>query len=354
MNIAIIGAGNMGTSLGRLWSQHGHRVMFSYSRTPRRLEELAAEIGSLARSGSPTDAVRFADAVFLAVRWEDVRDAISAAGSFGGRPLISCVNPSGAEGLEVGLTTSAAEEISRLAPGAAVVEAFNTVSADTLAYRAHRSGANTPTVFYCGDDRNAMSSAAGLIRDAGLHPVDAGPLRNARYLEPLAMLMTDLAQPYRRGSNIALKLVSPAGANERFKRADGLARDFAEVFAASGIAKIEDVLAEDFVVHLPYNRFTLRGREKFAVWMGELHSAFGNFQCGIDELIVDGERAAVRWTWSGTHSHSFLGMAPTGRTVEFSETHLLRVSGDRIAEDHVSANVVDLLDQLAPSRFIAA
>jgi steroid delta-isomerase-like uncharacterized protein len=134
-----------------------------------------------------------------------------------------------------------------------------------------------------------------------------------------------------------------------------LARAFVEVFAdPHGFATCESVLAEDFVAYLPYSRHPLRGREKYEDWMKQFRSGFSDFQCDIDELIDDGMRAAVRWTWSGTHTGSLLGIAPTNRKIEFSETHLLRISGDRIAEDHVSANLRDLLDQLGTTEFAAA
>ena len=211
-----------------------------------------------------------------------------------------------------------------------------------------------PTVFYCGDDRDAKSHAAELIRDAGLQPVDAGALENARYIEPLAMLMTQLG-PSSMGSNIALRLMNPAGATELVKSADVLARSFVGVFAnAHDSATGESVLAEDFVAYLPYSRYPIRGREKYEDWMKQFRSGFSNFQCDIDELIDDGMRAAVRWTWSGTHTGNVLGIAPTNRKIEFTETHLLRISGGRIAEDHVSANLLDLLDQLGTSQFAAA
>jgi steroid delta-isomerase-like uncharacterized protein len=272
-----------------------------------------------------------------------------------GKTLISCVNPFGPRGLEIGHNTSAAEEISRLVPGAAVVEAFNTVFATILHSRAHLFGSNMPTVFYCGDDRDAKSHAAELIRDAGLQPVDAGALKNARYIEPLGMLMMELGESHRMGSDIALRLMSPAGATELVKGADVLARAFVEVFAdPHGFATCESVLAEDFVAYLPYSRHPIRGREKYEDWMKQFRSGFSDFQCDIDELIDDGMRAAVRWTWSGTHTGSLLGIAPTNRKIEFSETHLLRISGDRIAEDHVSANLRDLLDQLGTTEFAAA
>ena len=88
--------------------------------------------------------------------------------------------------------------------------------------------------------------------------------------------------------------------------------------------------------------------------MKQFRSAFSDFECDIDELIDDGMRVAVRWTWSGTHTGEFFEIAATGRKIEFSETHLLRISGDRIAEDHVSANLVDLLNQLGNAQFAAA
>jgi predicted dinucleotide-binding enzyme/predicted ester cyclase len=353
MNIGIIGTSNVGTALGRLWAKHGHHVMFSYSRRSEKLEDLVLEIGSHARSGAPRDTVLFAEVVLLAVPWEQVQDALYGAGPLDGKTLISCVNPFGPRGLKVGLTTSAAEEISRLAPGASVVEAFNTIFAKILQSRAHLFGNNTPTVFYCGDDRDSKNKAAELIRDAGLQPVDAGPLENARYIEPLAMLMMELGQSHLMSSDIALRLMNPAGATELVKSADVLARSFVGAFA-TGSSDDGPVLAEDFVAYLPYTRHPIRGREKFENWMNQFRAAFSDFECDIDELIDDGMRAAVRWTWSGTHTGNLLGIAPTGRKIAFSETHLLRISGDRIAEDHVSANLVDLLNQLGTAQFEAA
>jgi len=347
MDIGIIGVGQMGTSLGRLWAAHGHHVMFSYSRRLEKLDNLVREIGSHARSGTPREAADFADVLLLAVPWEKVKDALSAAGPLSGKTLISCVNPFGPRGLEVGLSTSAAEEISRFAPDATVVEAFNTIFAGILHSKAHLFGNNMPTVFYCGDNRDAKRVAAELIRDAGLHPVDAGALENSRYIEPVAMLMMELVQSHRSGTDIALRLMNPASATEMVKSADVLARSYVGIFAgANGASTGESVLAEDFVAYLPYARYPIRGREKFEDWMKQFRSAFANFQCDIDELIDDGMRVAVRWTWNGTHIGKLLGMASTGRNIEFTETHLLRISGGRIAEDHVSANVMDLQDQL--------
>ena len=336
--------GKMGAGLGRLWAKHGHHVMFSYSRTPDKLENLVLEIGSHARSGTPRDVVGFANVLLLAVPWGQVKDALSAAGAMTGKTLISCVNPFVPKRLEVTLNTCLSEEIARLVPSAAVVAAFNTIFANILHTRAHLFGRNMPTVCYCGNDRDAKSHTADLIRDAGLQPVDAGALGNARYIEPLAMLMMELGQSQRMGSDIALRLRNPAGETELVQGADVLARSFVRVFAdAHGSATGESVLAEDFVAYLPYSRYPIRGREEFEAWMKQFRSGFSNFQCDIDELIDDGMRVALRRTWTGTLTGNLLGIAPTHRKIEFSETHLLRISGGRIAEDHVSANLLDLL-----------
>ena len=355
MRIGIIGSGKMGSALGRLWAKRGHYVIFSYSRRPDKLKDLVQELGSNARSGTPQEAVGFADVLLLAVPWASIGDALVAAGPLDGKIVLSCVNPLGPLGLEVGLTSSAAEEIAKLAPGAIVIEAFNTIFAGILNSTAHLFSKNTPTVFYCGDDRDAMAKAAALIKDAGLHPVDAGPLQNARYIEPLAMLMVELGYSQRMGSDIAMRLMSPAGATESVKSADLLARSFVVIFAGvDSVSQDEEVLAEDFVAYLPYCRYPVRGRAKFEAELKNFRSAFSHFQCDIDEVIDDGMRVAVRWTWTGTHSGVLLGIAPTHRKIEFSETHLLRISGGRIAEDHVSANLLDLLHQLGATQFAAA
>jgi 8-hydroxy-5-deazaflavin:NADPH oxidoreductase len=355
MKIGIIGSGKMGGGLGRLWAKHGHHVLFSYSRKPEKIQDLVEEVGAHARSGTPQDAARFGDVVLLAVPWASIRDVIATAGPLDGKIVISCVNPTGSLGLEVGFSSSAAEEIAMLAPGAVVIEAFNTVFAGILHSAAHLFGNDTPTVFYCGDDRDAKVEAAALIRDAGLHPVDAGPLRSARYIEPLAMLITELGYSHRLGSEIAIRLMRPAGASELVKGADVLARSFVVMFSgADSTSADSQVLAEDFVAYLPYSRHPIRGIEAFQAQMKEFRSAFSHFECDIDEVIADGMRVAVRWTWRGTHTGELFGIAPTHRKIEFSETHLLRMSGGRIAEDHVSANVLDLLHQFGAAQFAAA
>lgn len=207
MKIGIIGSGNMGSALGKLWAQKGHTVIFSYSRKQDKLNDLAASVPH-AKAGTPADAAT-GEVVLLAVRWASVKDALKAAEPLKGKILIDCTNPLTPDlsGLEVGHTTSAAEEISRLVPGALVVKAFNTVFAEVYSSASRLFGSRMPTMLYCGDDPEAKTTVSKLINETGFEAVDAGPLVSARLLEPLAMLMIQLGYGQGMGTDIALSLI---------------------------------------------------------------------------------------------------------------------------------------------------
>ena len=148
MKIGVIGAGNMGSSLGKFWVQNGHELMFSYSRDESKLQKMAESIGENATIGTPTEAVQFADVVLLSVPYSAIESALKAAGSLDGKILFSCVNALKPDmsGLAVGTTTSAAEEIAKLAPGARVVEALP-LFAEVLNSASQQFGDQTATVF---------------------------------------------------------------------------------------------------------------------------------------------------------------------------------------------------------------
>jgi predicted dinucleotide-binding enzyme len=146
--------------------------------------------------------------ILLAVPWGAVTEALNAAGPLTGRILFSCVNclKPDLSGLAVGTTTSAAEEIAMLAPGAKVVEAIPPM-AQILAAQSHRLGGQPISTFYCGDDAGAKKSVARLLEDLDLDPVDAGPLTSARYIEPAGMLMVQLAYGMGMGTNLGTRLL---------------------------------------------------------------------------------------------------------------------------------------------------
>jgi predicted dinucleotide-binding enzyme len=208
MNIGIIGSGSMGSALGKIWASQGHNVMFSYSRDRQKLEALAASVGSNAQTGTPAEAAQFGEIILFVVPWGAVKDALEAAGSLEGKIVISCVNPLKADmsGLEIGTSTSGAEEIAKLAPRAKIVEVLFPF-AEILHSDSRQFDSQVATQFYCGDDADAKATVAKLIADLGLQPVDAGSLTNARYLEPVGMLLVQLAYVGGMGANIGLKLL---------------------------------------------------------------------------------------------------------------------------------------------------
>jgi predicted dinucleotide-binding enzyme len=196
MRIGILGSGLMGGKLGTIFTRAGHEVTFSYARSRSKLERLARDAGAGARAGTPAQAADGADLLLLAVHWSRVDDVLEQAGDLAGRVVVTCSLPMNADdtALVVAHTSSGAEELAKKVPAARVVCAFNTVPSEVLfGVFAARGEAARPSLVYCGDDQDANEAAAGLIRDAGFAPVDAGPLGIARYTEPFALLMAQLA-----------------------------------------------------------------------------------------------------------------------------------------------------------------
>lgn len=192
MHLGIIGAGNVGCALATGWIKAGHDVTFGI-RDPRSAPP-SAPAG--ARTASVVAAAQAADAVVLAVPWPAVADAIAACGDLGAKLLIDCTNPlrMGAGGLEleIGHTTSGGERVATLAPTASV---FKTLNQTGFANMEHgREFAPTPAVMYvAGDDATRKPLVLTLVSELGFQAVDAGPLRIARLLEPMAMVWIHMA-----------------------------------------------------------------------------------------------------------------------------------------------------------------
>ncbi len=205
MKIGIIGAGKMGSRLGKLWVAKGHRVMFG-SRDAAKAKAQAMEVGGGTQGGTYSETAAFGEIVVIGVPWSSAITSVRSLGTLAGKTLIDITNPVGENmNVAIGHTTSAAEEIAKVATGAYVVKAFNAVSYLTLDNPVF-SGFKAD-VYYCGDQADAKRAVAQLIVDAGLEPVDAGPLRNARLLEPLANLWIQLAFSFGKGPETAFKLL---------------------------------------------------------------------------------------------------------------------------------------------------
>ncbi len=208
MKIGIIGAGNVGTGLGKLWAARGHELFFSYSRDLEKLKKTAQSVSAQAQAGTPEEAVAFSDVVVLAVPYTAVPDAIQAAGSLKGKLIFSCVNALKTDysGLAVGTTSSAAEEIAKLAPDARVVEGLPAF-AEVLHSSSRLIAGQQATVFVSGDDEEGKKIVSELLAECGLEVVDAGPLWSARYVEPAMMLLVNLAYSQGLGGRVGFKLL---------------------------------------------------------------------------------------------------------------------------------------------------
>lgn len=208
MRIGILGSGLMGGTLGTLFARAGHDVVFSYARSEKKLETLARHAHGRARAGTPADAARDADALLLAIHWSRIDDVLVQTGDLSRKILVSCCLPMNAENtaLTIGHTSSSAEVLARKVPRAYIVSAFGTVPSEVLpGVFESRDTAHRPSLLYCGDHPEAKRVAATLIADVGFDPVDAGPLRTARYMEPFALLMGQLAYEGKGGPEVAYR-----------------------------------------------------------------------------------------------------------------------------------------------------
>ena len=151
-----------------------------------------------------------ADVVVIATPWSSTEAAVKSLGnSLANKIVIDCTNPLGIgpDGLQLvlGFETSAAEQIASWAPGALVFKTLNTTGSDNMANAA--SYPVKPLMLVAGDDAEKKPVVMDLVRTLGFDPVDAGPLKNARLLEPFAMVWIDQAIKRGRGRDFAFALV---------------------------------------------------------------------------------------------------------------------------------------------------
>jgi len=188
--IGIIGDGNVGSALARGLKRAGNEVK-AVGRDKAGVRETAS----------------WAEVVILAMPFAAVDDVIATAGeSLAGKTVIDATNAlDGQMNLALGFNTSGAEELQRKAPKARVVKAFNTIFAQHM--DSGRLGDTPLTTFVAGDDAGAKKTTLDLARAIGFEPVDAGSLKNARLLEPLAYLNIQLGYVLGLGPRIGLNLV---------------------------------------------------------------------------------------------------------------------------------------------------
>lgn len=203
MQILVIGAGNMGSAFVKQLSVAGHQVSVT-ARNSAKAAALAAEhpgVRAVAAAGAAKDA----DAVIVATFYTDAVPALQAVGDLAGKVVLDIANPLTADymGLTIGHDTSAAEELAKAVPQAEVVKAFNTVFAQVLAGGADFGNGRKVSVFVASDSERAKQTATALAESMGFEVVDAGGLKNARYLEPLGGLNVYFGYGAGLGTSVA-------------------------------------------------------------------------------------------------------------------------------------------------------
>ncbi len=200
MKITVIGSGNVGSALGQAWVRAGHEVVFGM-----RDEKSKPSLGG-AKTARFDKAIRDAEVVVLAVPWPAVPDVLQRFDNWPSKIIIDCTNPLTA-GLELaqGFNTSAAEQVASRSKSSKVVKAFNTTGYKNMENTKY--GSKPITMFFATDDAAAQKVGEQLVRNAGFESVFAGPLKQARYLEPLAVLWISMAVKYGCGTDFAFTVV---------------------------------------------------------------------------------------------------------------------------------------------------
>ncbi len=194
LQIGVIGTGNIGGNLARLWAKAGHELVIS-SRHPEELQELARSLGPKVRVGTPREAAAFGEVVLISVPYvalpqvgRDYRAELE------GKVVLDTGNPypqrdgeMAEEARRKGTGVASAEFL----PGTRLVRAFNAINYNDLRSEAHRAPPRVG-IPLAGDDKEALAVASRLVRDAGFDPVVVGPLSRAREFDVGTRVYTQL------------------------------------------------------------------------------------------------------------------------------------------------------------------
>jgi 8-hydroxy-5-deazaflavin:NADPH oxidoreductase len=188
--VGIIGNGNVGSALARGLKRAGHEVR------PVGRDQAAVR-----------EAAGWGEVVILAVPFGSIDEVVKTAGEvLSGKTVVDVTNALDANmKLAVGFTTSGAEDLQKKLPKSRVVKAFNTVFAQHM--DSGKLGDQRLTAFVAGDEPGSKQSVLDLSRQIGFDAIDAGPLKNARLLEPLGYLNIQLGYVVNLGTQIGFKLL---------------------------------------------------------------------------------------------------------------------------------------------------
>jgi len=199
-SISIIGTGNMARAIGALAVAGGNTVEV-IGRDRSKAADLATTLGDSTTTGK-FGAAPAGDIVIVALRYADVVPVVTQYGNaLADKVIVDISNPfnADADGLALPADTSIAQEVAKAAPaGARVVKAFNTVFGHVL------EKGRTLDVFMAGDDAQAKTAVAELVKSLGLRPLDVGGLTMAHWLEGTSLVLMGLARHGLDNFDVAL------------------------------------------------------------------------------------------------------------------------------------------------------
>ncbi len=214
MKIGILNGGNLGSRLARAWAAAGHDLVIAKDGEDRKLAPLLEELGGKAKLGSIREAAEFGDVILFSVYWPRMDAVLEQVGdALDGKVVIETMNPLGVtpefvhyHDLDFMRDSSTTEVLQRRLPKARVVKSFNLLAAPVLEAAAWADTPSKPSVFYVHDDAEAGEVTRTLITDVGFVPVNAGPLKGARQLEQVGILLHHIADSEYSGDADLIRL----------------------------------------------------------------------------------------------------------------------------------------------------
>jgi 8-hydroxy-5-deazaflavin:NADPH oxidoreductase len=209
MKLGIVGSGKVGSALGAWAAKVGYQVAFT-AKNESHSRDAAQHAGHNAKALPLRELIDESELIFLTLPYSEVKKVLIPMRAHLARKIIVDVtNPITPDhkSLVLGHITSGAEEIAKLSMDVSVVKAFNAVFAEVYASQDPKIDGQTISIFFAGDDAEAKQKVGELIERLGFDAVDAGPLQNARYLEPLSLLNIHLGRVLGYGTRIAFALL---------------------------------------------------------------------------------------------------------------------------------------------------